>query len=189
MACHHMDLPFWALGLRVPSTIEAEGPPVHPECCPPRLTVRYEFAARQELPPVKLTWYQGGLRPPHFREKGMLPKWGDGCLFIGQKGMLLADYRRRVLLPEADFLGFEPPKPFIPSSIVHHREWIETCMYGGRTTCYFDYGDLLTEAVLLGNVAYRVGKKIEWDSKNLKVLNAPEADQFLKPPHREGWFL
>ena len=188
MACHYMDLPYWALKLRRPVSVEATGPPVHPESCPPQLEVRYAYPARGELPPVKLTWYNGGWRPPHFA-RGLLPKWEDGVLFVGDKGMLIADYDRYALLPEKDFAGFKPPDPFIPDSIGHHNEWIEACKTGGPTTCNFDYSGALTEAVLLGNVAYRSGRKLEWDAANLKITNAREAMKFLHPPYREGWPL
>jgi len=188
MACHYMDLPHWALELRHPITIEAEGPPVHPESAPAWLIVRYEYPARKDKPPVKLTWYHGGKRPPHFAE-GKLPQWGDGVLFIGEKGWLLADYTRNVLLPEKDFADYKRPEPFIPESIGHHREWIEACKTGKPTTCNFDYSGALAETVLLGNVAYRAGKKIEWDAKNLRIANAPDAMKFIRRDYRKGWNL
>lgn len=186
--CHHMDLSHWALNLRYPLTIEAEGPPVHTECAPPWLIVHYEYPARNDQPAVKLTWYHGGKRPSHFTE-GKLPKWGDGSLFVGEKGMLLADYNQHVLLPEADFAGFVPPKPFIPDSIGHHQEWIQACKTGGPTTCHFDYAGALTEAVLLGNVAYRVGKKLVWNPKRLRATRCPEAEQYIRHHYRKGWRL
>jgi predicted dehydrogenase len=189
MACHYMDLPFWALDLRYPLTIEAEGPPVHPESAPAWLIVRYEFPARKDKPPVKLTWYHGNKRPAYFNEEGKLPKWGDGVLFVGAKGMLIAEYSKYVLLPEKDFVGFTPPTPYIPESIGHHKEWIEACKTGGPTTCNFDYSGALTETVLLGNVAYRSGKKIEWDAKSLTIANASEAMKFIRRPYRQGWDL
>jgi hypothetical protein len=110
-------------------------------------------------------------------------------MFIGEKGMLLSDYGRHVLLPEKDFQGFKRPDPFIPNSIGHHKEWIQACKTGGITTCNFDYSGTLTEAALLGNVAYRTGKKIEWDSKKLKAVNCPEAAQFIQHHYRKGWSI
>ncbi|HXG24951.1 MAG TPA: Gfo/Idh/MocA family oxidoreductase [Chthonomonadales bacterium] len=187
MACHHMDLPYWALDLRHPLTIESEGPPVHPESCPPWLIVRYQYPARGEQPPISLTWYNGDKRPPYFAEGKLPSDWSAGTLFIGEKGMLLADYNRHMLLPEKEFVGFEPPKPFIPESIGHYNEWIEACKTGGTTTCNFDYSGALTEAVLLGNVAYRTGQKLEWDAQNLKATNCPEADRLLRREWRKGW--
>jgi hypothetical protein len=188
MACHYMDLPFWALELRHPTAIEAEGPPVHPETCPKALIVRYEFPARGDMPPVKFTWYDGTNRPPILKEEG-LPEWGSGVLFVGKEGMLLADYRRRELYPESKFADYQAPAPTIPDSIGHHREWIVACQTGSPTTCNFDYSGALSEAVLLGNVAYRAGKKLQWDAKNLKATNCPEADPYIRREYRQGWTL
>jgi len=187
--CHFMDLPHWALGLREPLSAEAiAGPPVHPESVPPWLIVRYEHPARGEHPPVKLTWYHGGKQPPPaVLTPELADKWKAGVLFIGSKGMLLSDYNNHLLLPEKTFAGFVAPKPFIADSIGHHAEWIQACKTGGPTTCNFDYSGALTQAALLGNVAYRVGKKIEWDSKNLRARNCPEAEEFIRHHYRAGW--
>lgn len=196
MACHHVDLPFWALDLRYPKTVAAEGPALNSETTPAWLIVRYEFPERagkaadgKTLPAVNLTWYNGGKRPPQFDEPGKLPKWGDGTLFVGEKGMVLADYGRHVLLPEADFKDFQPPAPTIPDSIGHHNEWIEACKTGGPTTCNFDYSGALAEAVQLGNVAYRAGQKLEWDPKALRATNCPEADALIREHWRPEWRL
>jgi len=188
--CHYMDLPFWALDLKYPTTIEAEAPvPPHPETAAPVLTVRYEFPARGDLPPVTMTWRNGGGNiPPIIQEKN-LPNWGSAVLFVGEKGMLLANYGKHQLLPEADFAGFKPPEPTIPRSIGHHQEWIQACKTGEPTTCNFAYSGPLTETVLLGNVSYRVQSKLEWDAQNLKATNCPEADKFIKREYREGWTL
>jgi predicted dehydrogenase len=188
MACHYMDLPFWALDLRSPLTVEAEGPPVHPETTPHWMIVRSTFPVRGTQPPVTLTWYDGGKRPEALSKPGT-PKWGDGVLFVGDKGMLLASYDSYRLLPEADFKDFHPPAPSIPNSIGHHAEWIEACKTGKPTTCNFDYSGPMTEAVLLGTVAYRLGRKIEWDSAGLKVVGCPEAERYLRREYRKGWTL
>ncbi|HYE32322.1 MAG TPA: Gfo/Idh/MocA family oxidoreductase [Methylomirabilota bacterium] len=189
MACHHMDLSFWALDLGSPTSIEADGPAVHPEFAAEWLVVRYEFPGRGTQPPVTVTWHNGGKRPKQFAE-GLLPKWGDGTLFIGDKGMLLADYGKHLLLPEKDFAGFKRPDPFIPASVGHHREWIDAAKTKKpNTTCNFDYGARLTEAALLGNVAFRTGKKILWDGASGKALNAPEADKFIQHHYRSGWSI
>ena len=160
MACHYMDLAFWALQLKYPRTIEAEGPPVHPETTPEWLTVRYEFPARLDFPEVKVTWYEGGKRPRLVDER-KTPDWRNGVLFVGDKGMLIADYGRRKLLSETQFADFQPPAPFIANSIGHHREWLQACKSGTPTTCNFNYASALTETVLLGNVAFRTGKKLD----------------------------
>jgi predicted dehydrogenase len=184
MACHYMDLPFWALDLRYPDTIEAEGPPVDPETCPTGLIVRYEHPSRGDRPPVKLTWYDGNRAPGVVAGHKVR---GSGVMFVGAKGEMFADYGGYQLYPKAKFANFEPPPQSIPNSIGHHAEWIKACKEGTPTTCNFDYSGALTEAVLLGNVAYRTGKKIEWDAKNLKVTNCPEAAQYLSYKYRSGW--
>ncbi len=110
-------------------------------------------------------------------------------LFVGSKGMLLADYGKHVLLPEATFKDFTPPPPSIPKSIGHHAEWIHAAKTGAPTTCHFGYAGLLTEANHLGNVAYRTGTKIEWDHAAMRVANTAEADRFLRRTYRHGWYL
>jgi hypothetical protein len=117
-----------------------------------------------------------------------MPKWGDGNLFVGDKGMLLAGYSDHRLLPEKDFTGFKRPEPFIPKSLGHHKEWIEACKTGGATTCNFDYSGALTEAVLLGTVSYRSGKPLVWDAAKLKA-DVPEAERFVHKTYRKGWVL
>lgn len=189
MACHHVDLSKWALDLGDPLTVEVEGPPVHRESTPPWLIVTYEFAARGTQPPVTLEWHHGGRRPHYFHEEGRMPQWGDGTLFVGEKGMLLADYDKWMLLPEEDFEGFEPPAPFIPESPGHHAEWLACCKTRRQPSCNFDYAGSLTETVLLGNVAYRCGQKLEWHPRKLQATNTSLADVFIDLPHRPGWGL
>ena len=193
--CHYMDLPFWALKLRHPTTVEAEGPPPHAESTPRWLKIRYEFGARGDLPPVKMTWFDGGRQPAKVKEvlaslgEPQRKRWACGVLFVGAKGMMLAGYGARLLLPQKKFAGATLPKPTIPPSIGHHREWIEACKTGGPTTCNFDYSGTLSEAVLLGTVAYRAGEKLTWDAKNLKATNCPKADALIRRPYRKGWQL
>ncbi len=186
MGCHFMDLPFWALKLRHPTAIETEGPPPLPQSTPQRMTIRYEFPARHGLPPVKMTWRHGD-PPPILKARGV-PGWGSGVLFVGTEGrMLLADYNRRSLLPEPEFADFQPPEATIPDSIGHHQEWITACKTGSPTTCNFDYSGALTETVLLGNVAFRLGRRIEWDAVGLKVVDCPQAEPLLRRDYRPGW--
>jgi len=187
MACHYVDLAFWALDLKHPRTVEAEGPPVHPETTPEWLIVRYEFPDRSAHAPLKLTWYDGGKRPRLVEDKA--PNWRNGVLFVGDKGMLIADYGKRQLLPESQFEGFQPPEPFIPKSIGHHKEWLLACKTGSPTTCNFAYASALTETVLLGNVAYRTGHKLEWDAARLKATNSSQASNYIHREYRRGWKL
>jgi len=189
MGSHIIDLPFWALELQYPTTIEAEGPlPVREETYPDYLTVRWEHPARGKRPPVKLTWYDGHQRPQS--PAGVdLKKWHLGVMFIGDQGTLLADYGRRILLPEASFKGFEPPPPWIAPSLGHHAEWIHACKTGAATLCNFDYSGGLVEHNLLGTVAFRSGKKLQWDPEHLKATNCPAADRFIRGSYREGWTI
>ena len=188
--CHFMDLPFWALDLHHPVSIEAEGPPVSAMAPPTWLKVRYEFPERihhgRRWPAMKLTWYHGGKHPDLLTPE-QYEKWKGGVLFVGSKGQLIADYGRHALWPEKDFEGFVKPRPFLQDSIGHHKEWVEAIKLGGTTTCRFDYSGPLTETALLGNVAYRAGKKLEWDFEKLRATNCPEADQFIQHQYRSGW--
>ena len=191
--CHFMDLPFWALELRYPTSVEVvDGPPVNPESTPPWLIVRYRFPERKKsgtsLPPVTLQWYHGDKQPTLLSEE-QANYFKSGVFFVGEKGNLLADYTRRQLLPEKDFADFKAPAPFIPNSVGHHKEWVEACKSGGTTTCNFDYSGPLTETALLGNACYRTGKKFEWDAEHLQAKWCPEADQFIQYHYRDGWAL
>ena len=180
MGCHHLDLPFWALGLRHPQRIAARGPERDGEAAPPWLEVHWRF------PDLDLYWHDGGRRPPQFAA-GEVAEWGDGTLFVGERGLLLADYDRHLLLPEADFRDYAPPPPSIPDSIGHHREWLEACKQRGPTTCNFDYAGALTECVLLGTVAYRAGAELEWDPGAMQIKNHPAAAALLASAPRRGW--
>ena len=185
---HIMDFAFWTLKLRYPTTIAAEGPPVHAETSPKQMHVRYTFPARGKMVPVNLDFYHIKEGPP-ILSKHKLPHWESGVLFVGQKGMLLATYDKWKLYPEADFADFKGPDPFIPDSIGHHQEWVEACKTRGPTTCNFDHGGALTELVLLGNVAYRTGKPLAWDAKKLKAKGCPDADKFIREEYRAPWKL
>jgi predicted dehydrogenase len=189
--CHYMDLPFWALGLKYPLSAEAEGPELDAHYPPPSLTVRYVFPPlRSEAKPLPLTWYHGGKKPSQdILHPELAAKWGSGVMFVGEKGMLLADYSRHLLLPEDRFRDFTPPAPTIPNSAGHHNEWVQACKFGTPTTCAFEYSGPLTETALLGNVAYRVGKKIEWDAARLRAKNSPEATQYIQHKYRSGWSI
>jgi predicted dehydrogenase len=186
--CHFMDLPHWALGLSHPTSAEVvDGPPVHAESTPPWLIVKYQYPARSESrPAVTLTWYHGGKRPELPEETGDYA-WRSGVLFVGSGGQLISDYTRHSLLPSAQFEGFQRPDPFIPESIGHHQEWIRACKTGSPTTCGFDYSGPLTEAALLGNVAYRTGRRIEWDWKRQRATGEAGAQRYIEHEYRRGW--
>jgi predicted dehydrogenase len=188
LGSHWVDLPFWALKLDHPLTVEASGPSPHAEIAPASMKVTYQYGQRGTLPPVQLTWYQGIDKPQSWKD-AEIPQWSNGVLFIGDKGMLLSDYRKHVLLPEPDFADFQGPEPFIPKSLGHHAEWIHACKTGAPTTCNFEYAGWLTEANHLGNVAFRAGKKLEWDAQKLRAKNAPEIEPMIRRKYRKGWKL
>jgi predicted dehydrogenase len=189
LGSHWNDLPFWALKLHAPLTIESGGPPPHAEIAPASMHAVYEYGARDEMPPVRLSWHQGEDKPEIWTAKG-IPQWDSGVLFIGSNGrMLLSDYFKHLLLPEKEFVDFKRPDPFIPKSIGHHAEWIHACKTGAPTTCNFQYAGWLTEANHLGNVAFRTGQKLEWDSLKMRATNTQVADKFIRREYRKGWVL
>lgn len=187
LGSHWNDLPFWALKLQAPLTIDSPGM-AHPEIAPASMQATYEFPARGDMPAVTMTWYQGANKPALLAEK-KVPQWGNGVLFVGDKGMLLADYSRHLLLPEKQFEGFKRPGPSIPKSLGHYAEWIHACKTGAPTTCNFEYAGWLTESNHLGNVAFRAGKRLEWDAAAMKAKNCPQADAFIHREYRKGWKL
>ena len=152
------------------------------------MQVRYEYRASGEQPAVTLTWYQGINKPEIWTTHG-IPQWPAGVLFVGERGMVLADYEKHLVLLDPAAARFERPAPSIPKSLGHHEEWIHACKTGAPTTCHFGYAGWLTEANHLGNVAYRVGKKLEWDTVAMRATNAPDAQKYLEREYRAGWRL
>lgn len=191
--CHFGDLPFWALQLRYPTTIAATGRKTSSgdNDVPDEMQIDWHFPARKvqgvagELPPVHFTWYHGNESRPAWAEEY---KTKASVLFEGTKGKILADYGSRKVFM-GDGSSVVTPEPTIPNSIGHHAEWIAAVKSRGPTTCNFDYSGALTESVLLGNVAYRAGQKLEWEAANLKATNCPAADEFLRREYRKGWTL
>jgi predicted dehydrogenase len=186
LGSHWNDLPFWALELDAPLTVESFGPKTHPEIAPASMSSVYEYGPRGNLPAVELSWYQGTHKPQIWKDGG-IPQWPSGVLFVGTKGMLLADYKKYQLLPADKFAEQSPP--VIPELPGHHQQWVSACAGEGETGSPFSYAGPLTEANHLGNVAYRVGKKIHWDAENMKCIGCPEADPFLRREPRAGWSL
>jgi predicted dehydrogenase len=189
LGSHWVDLPFWALELEAPLTVEASGPPPHREIAPASMSATYEYGARGQLPPVRLTWYQGEEKPRIWRERGIPQGWDSGCLFIGAKGMLLADYGRHVLLPQEAFRDARLPERTLPRVRGHHQEWIDCCKSGRECSANFTYSGWLTEANHLGSIAYRLGRKLEWDARNLRATNVREANALIRREYRKGWEL
>jgi predicted dehydrogenase len=188
MGSHLIDLPFWALGLRDPISVEARGDVRSDECYPHWLVARWEHPATDKHPPLSLTWYDGIQRPPSPPGQD-LNKWGIGVMFVGDQGKILADYGKRILLPEDKYKGFQPPAPTIPPSLGHYQEWIRACKTGAATLCNFDYSGKLVEHNLLGTVAFRAQTKLVWDPRKLCATNCPEASRLIRSPYRPGWTL
>jgi predicted dehydrogenase len=191
MACHIIDPAWWALDLTYPVSVEADPGPFNKETYPQKTIVRCEFPARGDLPPVTLTWYDGANSPPRPKEldEGRnLP--GQGGLYFGEKGTILAPHGGNPrLIPESKTKGFKLPESFLPRGINHYQEWVRACKGGPKPLANFDYSGPLTETILLGNVAARIGKKLYWDGPNLKVTNIPDANKYLKRKYRQGWTL
>ncbi len=180
MACHYVDLVHWALDLDQPLRVEAEGPPVHPVGTPRQLHVIWDHPAKGDRGPVRVHWYDGGLRP-----EGVT--WESGQLFIGSEGKLLSDYGRHQLLPKERFAKAPPADHSIPESIGHHAEWLAAIRDGGTTTCDFAYSGDLATTVLLGNVAYRLGGSIEWDPNRGSLTGSDRGQELLRPSLVEGF--
>jgi len=191
IACHAMAPAFWALGLGLPAAVEARHSGCNTETFPNWSVITYEFPARGERPPAKLVWYDGKQKPPRPPELEPERNLGDnGSLFVGEKGAILLDQAPR-LLPEAKMKEYKRPDPSIPRvpKDDHHEDWFLACK-GGRPACSnFDFAGPLTEAALVGNLAIRFGKRIEWDGPAMKATNAPEAAPLVRREYRKGWTL
>ncbi|MFZ2642136.1 MAG: Gfo/Idh/MocA family oxidoreductase [Verrucomicrobiia bacterium] len=192
MGSHMMDLAFWAYDLRFPTSCKAEGTPVNPDTCPEWLTAEWEHPANDWRGPVKVYWYDGGKKPGVPSKIFNREEMFKGLIFKGDLGYLIADYDYRVFMPyKGDLTHYRSPKleNLIPTSPGHHQEWIIGCKTGKPTLCNFDYSGAEIENNLLALVAYRTGKKLEWDAANLKATNCPAAEQFIQKKYRDGWTL
>ncbi len=192
MSCHNLDPAVWALDLKDPLSVEASSPGVDSEVTCDCTMYHFRFGQRGQYPPIMVTWYDGGLRPPTPVELAWddkLEGGGNGIIFLGDKGAITCagwgGFPR--IIPDSRMESFQPPPKTIPRSRGHHRDWLDACKGGKPASSNFEYGARITELVLLGNVALRTGKRLDWDSANLKARNAPEADQFIKEYYRPGW--
>ncbi|HUT34036.1 MAG TPA: Gfo/Idh/MocA family oxidoreductase [Planctomycetota bacterium] len=200
MGCHFWDSTVWALKLGHPDSIEAEQEGNSEETGPNWSVITYQFPARGELPAVTVKWWDGrkpgpdGKKaqnlppaPPDLEADRKLPP--NGSMFLGDKGtIVVADTASPRLVPEAKMKEFKQPEPFLPRVGDHKRDWLDAIRTGKPAGSDFAlYGGHLAEVVLLGNVAIRAGKKLEWDGAALKAKNCPEADRFLRREYRKGW--
>jgi predicted dehydrogenase len=188
MGCHEINMSFMALDLRDPIAVEAESSGHNRDSFPQWSIVRYTFPARGQRPALTMTWYDGGKLPPAALLEGTEPARGGGVLVIGEKGKLFTTGQGR---GQYKLVGnvTEPQLEF-PQSPGHFEEFVRAIRGGPPAMSNFpDYAGPLTETVLLGNLAVWSGKKVEWDAKNLKALNAPELEPIIRPTYRQGYSL
>jgi predicted dehydrogenase len=213
MACHTANLAFMALKLGLPTRVSAQSGELNPETYPAWATITYEFPARGDLPPVKLTWYEGardGQRnlPPDDLLRGAKPS-DSGSLLIGEKDAIFSpsDYGSdQVLLSarpseekEKERAKEKPagapaegrPRRNGNPDAAHKAEWVKAIREGNPEVAWsnFGYAGTLTEAMLLGNVSVRLGRPIEYDAASGRVTNCPDADRYVRPEYRKGWTL
>jgi predicted dehydrogenase len=208
MGCHTFHVYFNELQLGAPQTVygysstRREGfstPIATPECQSHANIVVWEFPARGNLPPLQAHWYDGGMKPPRPLELSHSVKMPQtGLLFVGEKGKLMTAYgggnflARRglpggLLLPEEKFRDFAQPPKTLRRVDDHYREWTQACKTGARTVCPLEFGCTMTEMALLGALALRVGRMLEWDAQTMRVTNDEEANGYVNPPYRPGW--
>lgn len=188
---HLLDPAFFALELTSPTHIEAESSAVTDESPPEWSIVRFEFPARGQHPPVRVTWYDGGKQPSRDISgvKQQLPD--NGTLFIGSLARLFAPELggNPLLIPNQPAQELPKATVQLPVSKGHYQEWIDACKGEGQVQCDFQYGARLTEACLLGNIALRAGKPIRWDGATGEIVAPADARRYLSREYRAGWKL
>jgi predicted dehydrogenase len=190
---HTFDPIFWALKLTVPTSIDATSCGNTKEVHPLSAIVTFHFPAREGMPPLKLTWYEGTRppRPAELEDGRKMPAEG-GVLFKGTQGTIMCgvtgDSPR--IIPEEKMQESKLPEKTIPRvGAPHEVDWVRACKTGERAGADFSYSGPLTEACCLGNVAQRMDTRIEWDTEKLRVTNLPEANQHVRTEYRKGWEL
>jgi predicted dehydrogenase len=193
MGCHIMDGAYWALGLTAPTSVEPVSANQTEISAPTASVTRLHFPARGSMPAVKWTWYDGGMMPPvpaDLEETRKLQE--NGTLLIGSKATVMCDtyYDSVRIIPEAKMKEMAPSLP--PKTIPrvaggHFAEWLRACKGGVAAGSNFEYASRLTESVLIGNVALRARRRIEWDSASMKVTNLPSANEFVTTHYRAGF--
>ena len=183
IGCHLMDVAFWALDLQHPTRIEAEGDPLDNDFVAEWMIARYDFPARGDKPAVQLTWYDNPKRPPQLADWKLPDKLAkEGVMFVGSEGMVYCNYGEYHLMPEEKFKITNQIVEKIPSSPGHHAEWVAACLANDPAAvgAPFSYGSLLSETALLGTIAFRYGKPLDWDSATGQFPSSPEAEVFLR---------
>jgi predicted dehydrogenase len=186
MGCHHFNTVYRALKLTYPTRISASSSKVQDETAPLASIVTFEFAAREGMSPLRLIWYDGGLKPPRPDELEPdrdLP--ASGNMYVGDKGKIL-DGR---IIPESKMKAYTQPPKTLQRRPGTWAEWVEAIRGGEPAGCNFDQATLITEAVLLGNIAIRTGKTLDYDSQAARFTNNDAANEYIKQPYRSGWSL
>ena len=195
MGSHTMDLLWNAVDARLPTAAEAKGEPFNKDVTPVEAEFHFDHPANDWRGPLRVSWYQGGLMPRSPKGYVDLKAIDHGVMFKGSKGHLVCDFTSRLILPfgeSADLTYYKPraAKDLLPNVGHFQKQWIGACKNGGgKTACDFGYSADMIEQMLLGLVAYRVGKKIQYDGVAGTVTNVPEANQYLRKEYREGWTL
>jgi predicted dehydrogenase len=199
MGSHTMDLAWNAIDARLPLSAEGKGDPVNPEVTPVMLETHFEFPANDWRPGVRVSWYEGGAMPESPNRAVDLKKIDHGAMFEGSEGFIVADFTSHILIPQkneadrsqADMTYYKPraKEALLPPLGNFQTQWIKACKGEGKTSCDFGYATDMIETMLLGLVAYRVGKKIKYDGDTGQVPDCAEASQFLARTYRDGWTL
>lgn len=185
LGCHKLSTVFKALNLSSPISVEASSTKIFPDVYPLGVLARYEFPARGDMPPVILNWYDGGLKPPHPKDRE-LGKGVSYPIYIGDEGTLMGHR----LIPDSKMHSYGKPPKLLTRSPGHFDEWVSACRGGSAPGSNFvDHAGMLTETCLLGNVALQAGRKILWDGPNVRITNFENANQYLHRQYREGWML
>lgn len=197
MGVHNLDTAFWALELGLPTSAQLVDSDKKTDDCPPRWSiVKMQFPARGKRPAVKLTFYDGKRLPPAKLFHGeQIPT--NGSLIVGSRGTLFTRTYHGgsspkdmfLLLPRKEFVDYKAPTPSLPRTKNHHHEFIQACKGGPATESNFGYASTLTEALLVGLLAIRTGKRIEWDARKMKAVDCPEADAIIHPEFRRNWSI
>ena len=199
MGSYSYDTIFRVLKLEAPLSVEASSSERYEETYPLASIVRYNFAARGDMPAVKFNWYDGGLKPPRPDEleesrpmKGEGEDGNEGLLFVGDRGKILCAFNgaNPRIIPESKMSSYKQPPKTLPRSPGNEREWLDACK-GGKVKPggNFEFSGMVTETLLLGNLAVRAGERLNWDRSNLKVLNSEAAQKSVVPERRKGWEL
>jgi len=189
-----MDLAWNAIDAVLPTSAEGKGDPFNPDVTPVKLETHFEVPANDWRQAIRVSWYQGGAMPESPVPYLDLRKIDHGALFEGSKGCLAAEFTTRALFPrgnQADLTYYKarPKSALIPPLGNFQKQWIDACKGSLKTACDIEYSGNMIEMMLLGMVAYRVGRKIKYDGAAGHVTDCAEANELLTRKYRPGWTL